>query len=85
MRTTLTLEPDVSLKLKRRMSARKLTLKQAINAALRAGLAADEEPVRTRFKLEPHAFGFKAGVDLDKLNQLADELETEEFSRKLHR
>ena len=28
------------------------------------------------FKVEPHAFHFKPGVDADRLNQLADELET---------
>ena len=85
MRTTLTLEPDVSLKLKKRMAARNLTLKEAVNQALRAGLAADEASARARFKVEPHVFRFKAGIDLDKLNQLADELEAEEFSRKLRR
>jgi hypothetical protein len=36
MRTTLTLEPDVALKLKRRMAAKKLSLKEAVNQALRA-------------------------------------------------
>ena len=85
MRTTLTLEPDVVLKLKKRMAARNLTLKEAVNQALRAGLAADEASARVRFKVEPHDFRFKAGIDLDKLNQLADELEAEEFSRKLRR
>lgn len=85
MRTTLTLEPDVALKLKKRMAARNLTLKEAVNQALRAGLAADEASPRVRFKVEPHDFRFKAGIDLDKLNQLADELEAEEFSRKLKR
>ena len=32
----------------------------------------DEAP-----KTIPHSFGFRPGVDLDKLNQLADELEAE--------
>jgi hypothetical protein len=85
MRTTLTLEPDVALKLKKRMAARNLTLKEAVNQALRAGLAADEAPAHVRFKVEPHDFRFKAGIDLDKLNQLTDELEAEESSRKLKR
>jgi hypothetical protein len=84
MRTTLTLEPDVAMKLKKRMTARKQSLKDAVNQALRAGLKAEDAP-RVRFRVEPHAFGFKAGIDLDKLNQLSDELEAEEFSRKLRR
>lgn len=85
MRTTLTLEPDVALKLKKRMAARKLTLKEAINQALRAGLASDQPKTRLRFRVEPHAFEFKPGIDPDKLNQLTDELDAEEFSRKLRR
>jgi hypothetical protein len=31
--------------------------------------------------VRPHAFGFKPGVDLDRLNQLADELEAEATAR----
>jgi hypothetical protein len=27
-----------------------------------------------------HAFGFRPGIDLDKLNQLADELEAEAYA-----
>ena len=40
------------------------------------------EEVEARFKARPHAFNFKPGVDADRLNQLADELEVEEFARK---
>jgi hypothetical protein len=85
MRTTLTLEPDVVLKLKRRMAARKLTLKAAVNQALRAGLAVEDAPARVPFRVVPHSFGFKPGIDLDKLGQLADQLEAEDFARKLGR
>jgi hypothetical protein len=85
VRTTLTLEPDVALKLKKRMAARKLTLKAAVNQALRDGLKTDDAQARVHFRVEPHAFKFKAGIDLHKLNQLTDELEAEEFSQKLHR
>ena len=78
MRTTLTLDPDVAQKLKRRMKERRLTLKDAVNQALRAGLSIGPEPSAGPFIVEPHSFGFKPGIDLDKLNQLADELEAEE-------
>ena len=83
MRTTLTLEPDVALKLKRRMAAKKLTLKAAVNQALRVGLAAEDLPARKPFRVEPHSFGFRPGIDQDKLGQLADQLEDEEIIRKL--
>jgi len=85
VRTTLTLEPDVALKLKKKMASGKVSLKDAVNQALRLGLEAGKAQARVRFRVEPHAFGFKAGIDLDKLNQLTDELEAEEFSRELHR
>ena len=39
MRTTLTLEPDVALKLKRKMTEQKLTLKDAVNQALTSWLS----------------------------------------------
>jgi hypothetical protein len=39
MRTTITLEPDVAVLLRRAMRARRESLKRVINEALRAGLA----------------------------------------------
>lgn len=36
-----------------------------------------------RFKVKPHAFRFRAGIDLDRIGQFADELEDEELSIKL--
>jgi hypothetical protein len=85
MRTTLTLEPDVALKLKRKMAQNKLSLKDAVNEALRIGLRSDDVPVRKPFRVVPHDFGFMPGIDLDKLGQLADQLEDEEIARKLQR
>jgi hypothetical protein len=85
VRTTLTLEPDVALKLKKKMAEEKITLKDAVNRALRAGLDASEPTKRAKFKVTPHSFGIKPGVDLDKLNQLVDQLEVEEFARKNYR
>jgi hypothetical protein len=82
MRTTLTLEPDVALKIKKRMAERKLTLKDAINQTLRAGLDATEAQRSAPFKVEPYAFKFKPGIDPNKLNQLLDELDAEEFIHK---
>jgi hypothetical protein len=31
-----------------------------------------------------HSFGFRPGIDLDKLGELADELEAEAFAEKIH-
>ena len=60
------------------------SLKAAVNEALRLGLGG-KAPKVPRFQVEAHAFGFKPGVDLDRLNQLVDELEAEEGARKLYR
>lgn len=85
MRTTLTLEPDVAQKLKRRMAERKISLKAAVNEVLRAGLKASAAVKPAKFKIEPHSFEFKPGIDRNRLNQLLDELEVEEFARKMAR
>jgi hypothetical protein len=86
MRTTLTLDPDVAMKLKRTMAKKKITLKAAVNDALRAGLANGDKPPVHEFKVEPiHSGGFLPGIDPNRLNQLVDELQVEEFVRKASR
>jgi hypothetical protein len=84
MRISATLETDVGLGLKKKMADEKLTLKEAVNRTLRAGLEASGAGKRARFRVIPHSFGFKPGIELDKLNQLADRFEVEEFARKSH-
>ncbi|MGA3187879.1 MAG: antitoxin [Bryobacteraceae bacterium] len=84
MRTTLTLDPDVAMNVKKRMAEKKLTLKETINQALRYGLKeVAKEKKRAPFKVIPHSFGFRPGIDLNRLNQLVDELEAEEYVRKM--
>jgi len=85
MRTTLTLEPDVAKLLTLRMTQKKQSLKRAVNDALRIGLSDRNKPKEKPFRVKPHACGFKPGIDMYKLGQLADELETEETLKKLLR
>jgi len=86
MRTTLTLEPDVARQLKARMCTEGLTLKDAVNRGLRAGLAAEErKPPRKRFVVKPHHGGLMPGIDVDKINQVLDEMEVEELAQRLER
>lgn len=86
MRTTLTLDPDVAARLEHEMRRSGQGLKAAVNQALRVGLGMTEKPVEPRpFRVEAHHFGFRPGIDLDRLNQLVDELEAEEAARKLAR
>jgi len=85
MRTTLTLDPDVAMKLKKRMAEEKLTLKETVNQTLRSGLKVSaKQKKRAPFKVIPHSFGFKPGIDQNKLGQLLDQLEAEEFVRKMN-
>jgi hypothetical protein len=81
MRTTLTIDDDLAGLLKRRARELGLPFKEVVNRTLRAGLGAQAKPrQRTAPKTIPHAFGFRPGIDLDKLNQLVDELEAETYA-----
>lgn len=80
MRTTVTLDPDTDAIVRKLMRERKLTFKQALNAAIRAGTRApSDEPVQYTF---PKHMGVPR-VSLDKALQLAAQLEDEEIARKL--
>ena len=86
MRTTLTLEPDIADRVSREVRRTGLSMKDVVNQALRTGLGIGGKPPRPRpFRVEPHSFGFRPGIDLDRLNQLVDELEVLEFARKSDR
>jgi hypothetical protein len=85
MRTTLTIEPDVALRIKRAMARKKIPLKRVVNDALRAGLAVVDKDKPVEFSVEPHPCKFKPGVDLDRLNQLVDEMDAEASLKGLSR
>lgn len=80
MRTTVTLDPDVAAKLKELAHRRRSSFKETLNEVLRKGLTSQAlgGPAE-RFVVEPHRGGFRPGIDPDKLNQLVDELEVEDF------
>ncbi len=80
MRTTVTLDPDTRLLVERLMRERGLSFKEAINDAVRAGLAtpAAEAQAFTR----PRALG-PARVDLTKALELAANLEDEALARRV--
>src|SRR5262245_23916590 len=83
MRTTLSLDPDVAGRLRKETRRTGKKLKAIVNEALRKGLGlAAAHGRRTRFAVRPHAFGFKPGVDLDRLNQLVDEMDSAEVTKK---
>jgi hypothetical protein len=83
MRTTLTLDPEVSQRIEQEAREKGMSLDSVVNEVLRAGFGlAGDRQVRQPFRVQPHDFGFRSGIDLDKMNQLADELEAGETSRK---
>jgi hypothetical protein len=81
VRTTLTIDDDLAGLLKRRARELGLPFKDVVNRTLRAGLGEQAKPRRRATpRTIPHAFGFRPGIDLDKLNQLVDELEAETYA-----
>lgn len=79
MRTTLTLDDDLAGLLQERARQLGLSFKDVVNKTLRAGLGEAGRRPEHPPKTIPHPYRFRPGIDLDKLNQLADELEAEAF------
>jgi|SRR5208283_529626 hypothetical protein len=84
MRTTLTLDDDLAGLLKQRARELRVPFKEAVNQTIRAGLSDASASSRPAPETIPHSFGFRPGIDLDKLGQLVDELEAEEYAAKAH-
>lgn len=82
MRTTLTLDDDLAGILKARAKELGVPFKEAVNRAIRAGLGEAVAVSHRAPEILSHSFGFRPGIDLDKLGQLADELEAEEYAAK---
>jgi hypothetical protein len=81
MRTTLTIDDDLAGLLKQRARELGIPFKEMVGRTLRAGFEKSTiSPRGVAPKTIPHSFGFRPGVDLDKLNQLADELEAEGYA-----
>ena len=87
MRTTLTLDSDVIALVREEMERTRRPFKLVVNQALRLGLRAGTGPQTAEpFHVDTwDSGGLKPGFDPDKLGQLDDELQTEEFIRKYQR
>lgn len=80
MRTTVTLDADTESLLREAMRQRGQTFKQALNDAVRqglAGVAGDTE--RPPFVQRTFPMGLRAGYDLGKLSALEAEMDVEAF------
>jgi hypothetical protein len=85
VRTTLTIDDDLAGILHRKARELEKPFKEIVNAALRKGLAEFAEVQRHTVTVRPHDFGASPGLDMDRMNQLADELEVEDYLRKAAR
>ena len=78
MRTTLTIDDDLAGQIDERRRRDGLSLKQVVNGLLREGLRSGRQAPRAKkYRTKPHKLGMRAGFDPARLNQLADELETD--------
>lgn len=86
MRTTLTLDRDVAERLNAEVKRTDRAFKQVVNEALRRGLEITNSTAkRPVYKVRPLSMKLRPGIDPDKLNDLADELEIEEQVRTLRK
>lgn len=84
MRTTLTIDDDVAAEIEALRKRQGLSLRQAVDLLLRNGLRTEATKPKARaFRTRAVALGLRPGFDPAKLNQLADELESEAVGRKL--
>jgi hypothetical protein len=75
----VTLDADTEQLLRRRMAERKVSFKEALNDAIRAGLGTEHPAV---FRTKTYDMG-PPKVDLTKALRLAGELEDAEIVRKM--
>ena len=83
MRTTVTIDPDVEALLRKAMRERGLSFKEALNGAIRSGLAPASGRAPRKYRLKTYRMGFRPEVPLDKALGLAAALEDEEIVWKL--
>ncbi len=83
MRTTLTLDDDIADALRERARLTDTPFKQVVNDVLRRGMSLRiGEAARPEYSVVPKHGGFAPGVDPLRLNQLNDQLASEEFVGK---
>lgn len=86
MRTTVTLDEDVERLLREAMHRSKCGFKEALNAAVRAGLASETKQRGLQpFVLKARPMGLRSGLDPAGLNKLADDLESEAVGTNVRR
>jgi hypothetical protein len=80
VRTTVTLDPDTAQLVRRRMAERGVSFKEALNDAIREGMAGGRHAAP--FRTATAALG-ASRVNLDRALQIVADLEDDELIRKL--
>jgi hypothetical protein len=81
MRTTVSLDPDVYALLRTAMKQRRVSFKEALNAAVRGGLTAGQK--RHAFTQKSFSMGGVQNFRWEKALEAPSAIEDEELSRKL--
>lgn len=79
MRTTLTLDPDVAAMLKKRVARGGVTMKEAVNDAMRRGLSAESNKPRKRYVLNPGPPSGGFLIDVNDKEALWEMLDREDY------
>ena len=84
MRTTLTLDDDLTNELREQAQRLRVPFEKFVNDTIRRGIHASATTSETRpFLVEAHDCRLRPGFDGRRFNQLADNLEIEVVARKL--
>lgn len=77
MRTTLTIEDDIAIRLTELQKSKGITFKDAVNLLLRKGLSAEEKPAKLKpFKIKARSLGkVREGFNLDKTSEVLEKLD----------
>jgi hypothetical protein len=76
MRSTLTLDEDVAVKLQDEMHTSGRSFKETVNSLLRLGLAARRElEQRPPFQVKARPLGVHSGLDYDNIGELLEQIE----------
>jgi hypothetical protein len=79
MRTTLTLDPDVSAKARKSAARLGKPFKEVVNSALRIGLEEISKPAPAKpYKTKPRPLGLRDGFTYDNISELLAHAEGED-------
>jgi hypothetical protein len=80
----VTLDPDVAERIEQEVRRAGKPAQAVVNEALRTRLGLKgKASAREPFRVQPHDFRFAAGLDLEKMNRLVDDLEAAAAAQKV--